>query len=719
MIDWQIYLDDLLIEQPAGFGEIVMNIIRDEKWHGVLFEASTSALRFYGAAFDYLKAKKIQYGVDANVIFRANARCAGEAEYENAITGKLNFSAYRETCGQDCFVILSIEQTSCAMTLKNRFDQKVSIDSNIAVDGVTVLQNYNGLGLTMELATQAIPVGTIGQVSEDGDTVTLDGIIPVNTDRFAIRPTYERVTDESLQISQLIGAEYVSADGSPLSPILLLDDVLIDCFAGEFDYEIRLKGNFNIQWGVVLGTIDYVRMIVGTGEYPGSITVLHQENFPLTTPSSSIGSFDLSYSASLPLTPGEGFYIYFEAEGSGTEILVSPESFITFDPETSINISGSRECPPTDAQVYLVNETLSRAVEAITNRCLTVNSEYYGRTDSEPYAQDADGCGSLRMLTNGLKIRQAEEKEFFASPQELFDGLNAIDNIGFAIEMDGLLQKLRVEPVEYFYQDTKIMDMPLVPQMETQIVQSLIKTLVKVGYKKWEIQSVKGIDEFNSNKEFSTGIASLNNTLDITSNFIAAGYLIEDLRTRTLASTGREDTSFDNDIFIIAVTRTGYTYIVEQGNIESPSDIFSPETAYNWRLRPMYNLIRWAKTIFAAYPILADTASRLFFRSGVGNYEATGELPALDPCRLENRILAENDDLRPADADNTTPIWKPETVTFDYPLSLKEYKLIQATPHGFINLQCGQGEFIKAYISNVEYRPTTGQAQLTLLLKWV
>jgi hypothetical protein len=56
----------------------------------------------------------------------------------------------------------------------------------------------------------------------------------------------------------------------------------------------------------------------------------------------------------------------------------------------------------------MVNEVTSRVIESITNNQLKLTSDYYGRTDSLPFASVADGCGSLRALSTGLDIRRAK-----------------------------------------------------------------------------------------------------------------------------------------------------------------------------------------------------------------------------------------------------------------------------------------------------------------------
>ena len=115
---------------------------------------------------------------------------------------------------------------------------------------------------------------------------------------------------------------------------------------------------------------------------------------------------------------------------------------ITFDPETYVNLSANRSCPDTTALVSLVHEAASRVTEIITDRCLTVKSDYYGRTDSEPYAAAEDGCGSLRVLSSGLRLRNAPNPVHFMSLKDIFDGLKAIDNIGMGVEGS----ELRIEP---------------------------------------------------------------------------------------------------------------------------------------------------------------------------------------------------------------------------------------------------------------------------------
>lgn len=722
-MEWRFTLDSIEIDEPIGFAGITFKGLRDPVWHGIFINASTSTLGFYGAAFDILKAAKEADGVDATVIFSSEVRCEGETEYSPAISGKVNFRSYSESCGTECIIRMNIEDANCAMVFKNRFDQKVNVDSNIAFDQTTALTPYSGLGFNMPLATQEIPISADAEVKDPNDIVNMTDVNFFFSERdLLIRPLYQIVNDNSILTGQLNDPVNVFQDPGntfPLSPQVLLEENP-GCIDESFSYNITLKGSvfMNVVSTVGSGATVSIRTVVdywdGNGSHvgPGNLTgdaiPLHNDLVDTILDDETV-NFNVNYTGTVNLPVGYGLYAYIKVYyASGTDTSLIADFDVTFDPETSFFLSNVKACPPTPAQVYLINETLAHITEAITDNCLTVQSDYYGRVDSQPIESAQDGCGGLRIVTPGLRIRQATDKQFFASMKDLMDGLRAIDNIGMGIEDD----KIRIEPAEYFYQDVKILDMVLVPESELTIEEGLIYSNILTGYDKWEIKSIKGIDEFNSTKEFRTDIKAVSNQLNIRSKLITAGYIIENLRTQTLVNTGNTDNTYDNDIFLICVDRDGYGYHVEQGVTDNAADFFSPSTAYNWRVRPLYNLMRWFKSIGQQV---------LYFTAGTGNYLAAGNLNAADDCRLENKSLSESSDLHSTDFDNTidaTPIYKPEIITFEYPLSIADYKLIKANPYGYINMQCGNGAFVKGFIWTFEYRPAEGKGKFELLLKW-
>lgn len=760
MIQWRFHIDDLEISEPIGFDEITLEINRGDNWHGVFFEASTSDLRFYGAAADYLIEKKETLGLKSQVIFKAESRCEGEMDYTVVLQGKLNFGRYKKTCGNNCMVSMNVEQENCTMTMRNRYDQKVEIERTTAFDNLQALAVYDKLNFDMDLPAKDLLIQTKGTVLPTNDVIHYPSLW-IDFIFLAIRPSYGNELYNSINTGQLkdptSNIQYDAAAGGPLmSPQLLLEENIFCLPSGLMSYNIRLKGHISLtgkspgedkyfsSWHLMF--VEYKAddggAELGMARYPNlyntpTLTELESESHILPGWMKVVDEdFDVTWTGTLTPKAGYGYYAFVDVN---TSVDLKPfedfEFTVTFHPETSFDMSANKSCPSTTSKVSAIHETLSRVSEAITNNCLKVKSDYYGRTDSQPYTALLDGCGGLRVLTNGLHIRKDANAKFFVSLKELYEGLKAIDNIGMGIEPNPNITGfdwLRIEDVNYFYQDVEILSLPFVPHAEEAIDEPKHYSLIKVGYKKWEVENVNGLDEPNSNKEYRTSLSSVNNTLDITSNLISGSYPIEITRQQSFAVSGGADTKYDNEIFIICVDRAAYGFNVEQGNISglgpyaAPANVYSPETLYNWRIRPYYNLMRWFKSIVNSYPNLVDPDNKLFFSAGTGNYLAEGELIDgpydASGCKLENGPKAENDDLGILDFLNEvegTPIDKPETIRLKYPLSIREYKLIKAKPYGYISVGCNpDGSFIKGFIKQITYKPTKGEADFLLKLKW-
>lgn len=720
------YLDDIEIDEPIGYNELELSTKRDDKYHGMQFEASTSTLEFYGNGALYLQNQKALYGLRANVIYRSEIACDND-EFEEVYRGRLNFGKYKETCGNTCRVSLPAEEDNCAVIFKSRFDQKVDIDSVTAFDKLTGLPTYAGLGITIDIPAKALEVGTVGNVGPGSnainDTVSIGSY-------WIARPTYEVTENDSIDTGHLFPSvdkqAFPDDFAAPISPQLLFDDI-ITCFPGTFTYEFRNAGNIlleaedepfliqsikskAVQWDGV-GNIFENAVLIDEIEIEGTVG-----GFDYST------DFDATHSGTMAIPEGIGVYSFIEIA-----FAVPDDMFInlTYNPNTRMSITATKLCPDTPAQVYMVHETLSRVAEAITNRCLRIRSDYYGRIDSQPFAADTDGCGSLRVLTSGLKLRQApdDQDKFFASMKDLLEGLNGIDNIGFAIQEDDTIPGffvLRVEPMEYFYQDTEMLVLDSIPIADSEVQETLFYSKVLIGYKRWEVEEVNGLGEPNSNREYRTSLDTISNPLDATSAFVTGSYPIEVTRQQSFAESGAADTTYDNDIFLICVTRNAYDFEVEQGGITSPANIFDPATLLNFRLTPVRNLFRWAKSIFNSYPNISSSLDRLFFSSGTGNIIAEGQLTDSD-CRLENGNVAENQDLSINNFANTadaTPLYRPEYVTFEYPLSVAQYRMLKALPYGYISYQCGSSAYEKGFIQEIKFQVAKGIATFTLKKQW-
>lgn len=737
-------MDDTEIDEPIGWADLELSMKRDDKFHGMQFEASTGTLEFYGDAAAYLQSAKELNGLRANVIFKAEVACDND-QWEEVYQGRLNFGKYKELCGTTCRVSLPAEEDSCRVIFKSRFDQKVDMDSTLAFDKMTGLPTYAGLGIDMEIPAKALQSAVAGSVNDGGDAVNTV-IPPDDTDDYfvIVRPTYAIEEFNNINIGQLspVSNQEVSKDefAQPISPQLLFEDI-ISCFQGEFQYRFSFSGSFlvyKIDSPLAHPVLESAKLKVvtwdGTGTIFANAVLVEEIVLPYTgdiTESGIFGTFtDQVLEGTIPLGEGIGIYGYIEFRIDPFNILTDtlPAEIgvnVTFSSQTSVSIEALKLCPPTTAQVYLIHEALSRVTEAITNRCLRVRSDYYGRTDSQPFAATEDGCGGLRLLTSGLKLRQAPngQAKFFASAKDLIEGLWGVDNIGFGIEDDPNIPEhyaLRIEPVEYFYQDTELLVLDGIPNAEKAIQETQHYSKIQIGYKKWEVEDINGLNEPNSNREYRTSLDTISNTLDATSALVTGSYPIEITRQQSFAESGAADTTYDNEVFMITLNRNAYDFTVEQGGIVNDANIFDPDTLLNFRLTPARNMLRWAKSVFNSYSNFGSSAARIFFNSGTGNISAAGELSD-STCKLEATTLSESQDISLstfANQADATPLWRPEYMTFTYPLSIAQYNLLKGNSYGYISAQCGTGDYEKGFIQEIKYQVAKGIATFTLKMKW-
>lgn len=742
-MDYRFYLNTTEIQEPIGWADFELSMKRDDVYHGMQFEVGTSALRFFGAAATYLQEQKELNGLSAYVTFTAEIICDSEQdeEYESIVTGRLNFGKYKETCGDACIVEIPFEEEGCKVTFRNRFDQKVDIDKITALDNVTALPEYAQLGQTIEIPAKALQAAVDGNVADDGYVFNTSIGIGAGGLSFAsiyVRPDYsiERynniATGQLIAINNCVTNNTIMVDGcdDPVTPQLLFEEQQIDCFDGNFNYTSRKKGTLTVTGNN--GLFIFKHSIIkwnGVGDIFADGTIVQETilfdytaDLPNDLPEAPyVFPFDNTITGTTTIADGEGFYAVLGLRS----INFVHDIQIDYDTETLFTIDAVKLCPPSDSQYYMIHEALSRITEAITNKCIRVKSSYYGRIDSQPFAFDEDGCGSLRMITGGLKLRNAPEANFFISAKDLISGLNAIDNIGFSIEPDTTIPNrhiLVIEPVEYFYQDFEMISVDSVALVVSEIQESLHYSKINVGYKKWEVEQVNGLNEFNSTREYRTNVETINNTLDITSVLVAGSYPIEVTRQQSFAESGAADTTYDNEAFIITLERSAYDFIVEQDKVSNDTNIFDPATILNYRLSPVRNLMRWFKSIINTYPNINSSTNRLFFNSGTGNYTASGSLDDLTDCKLEVGVLAENQDIWAsdfADKANATPLFKNETASFEYPLSIAQYNKIKENPYGYISYTCGNSATqVKAYIKELKFRPARGMANFILRKKW-
>jgi|GEM_PF-6320536 len=298
--------------------------------------------------------------------------------------------------------------------------------------------------------------------------------------------------------------------------------------------------------------------------------------------------FSFSYVGPMVNIPsGTNVYLVFEfdfANRCSWDILNNKQGSpqictIAFSGKASFEVDSS--FPDTAAPVYLINESLSRVTEAISDEQIRVYSDFFGRTDSQPYntgvntyatglGTGADGEGSLLCITNGLLIRgqsllDGSQPPMPVSLKQLFEALNAIYNIGMTIEADPTrsgMNWLRIEPMSHFYplsvirqfNSTNLLVLDNVDEVTTEIQAEKYVGIFRTGYSKWQGEQTGGLDDFMNKREYRTTLSTSKNVLEKYCGFIGSSYAIETTRRQT--GINSQDWRFDHENFFICMKRS-------------------------------------------------------------------------------------------------------------------------------------------------------------------
>lgn len=781
-----------VIDEPIGWSDVSISLKRDMNSHGLFFDYGF-ALQFIESGYKYLKNAYDSGGIDQYIELKVEAECEDGVGFSEFYVGKLHLAKLVFDCTDFCFAECNLEPSGCLMKFRNRIDQKVDLQKCEDYDK-NALACYNFLPYTIKMKPKLVKKLTTGIVESNslyncnsyGGEVTAGTGCEHHEQSVFIEPFIESYIYKEVQNTNPLNGIISDnlADINPfVVPILpgtfnlkvkmnVQIQTWIDGFYGNTDATCGCSGNATIPAGTfvdnpcLLSTwfsgdptanranfrkindllLDFVIQVNGSD--------IHRQ-----TLASGVGlcmdyfkeDYCIDYNGSVNLNTNDQLKIFFQlyiAADLDRQLTTSRHLDYVFGitqrksstrcPDTKIQVQSETLEPATDSKVYMINEAFSRVVENITNDCLRVKSDYFGRTDSQPYTSASDGCGSLESITVGKHLRQFPDNLCLMNPsfKDLFDNMNAIHNIGYGLEPDtnrSGFDWIRIEPMEYWYNNTVLMTCDYIPNMRRKVMAEWYISLFDFGYEKWEAEQTSGLDEFAVKKQYRTTFSEVKSILEKRVKFIGSGYSIENTRAEKYAVDSTKDWRWDNDIFVVCVRRDGtatapYSLIsVEQGadclNVGTAANIIDPATVYNARISPNRNFLRWLPYLMANYSFdINNPLSYFRFVDGQGNYLAEMEL--INGCLYEKTgvNLKENQDIDSGDTNTVNqakPIFKFELIEYDYPMSLSEFQAIKANPRGVIEYRGSDMTALeKGYIYNLQYKPNEGIATFNLLPKY-
>jgi hypothetical protein len=392
---------------------------------------------------------------------------------------------------------------------------------------------------------------------------------------------------------------------------------------------------------------------------------------------------------------------------------------------------------------------LKRLLLIITGNSNALVSDYFSVTNQ--------GLMWNNLITTGLYIRNGQlldqaNPQIQTSYSQFFEDLNRIFNLGWGFEYNESLSiwQIRVEPMEYFYDETVLIgNFEKVSNItQNANVQDLVNSF-KLGFTdQWKNIAVSGIFEPHTYRGYSTPNRSRSadtKVLDLRSGILGAGYAIEFSRRLQYLrdDSGSSDRPNDYNLFIIWLNRdvwefnqyinpiagTGYqlpeetgTVIFQPGTVSAGSDLAgftnSPiKEIYNILHTPVRIAARWWKYLGMNTYGLPTSKASLFFESG--EYYTT-----LESSIFNYFFPTANQEITGTVAENTNIseailqtglnkyLFKPITLDFSFPQNLCSFIEMANIGTGFIRVTSGGFEFF-GFLESATNKPVDPNSGIT------
>jgi hypothetical protein len=726
--------NDHEISEPEGWNGAKIILDRDPEFCNLVerYEgAAGGAFIFYGAndevdgGINFIKEIEETYGFDSNIEFLSEL-APDDVNYETIFEGLLELSGKNEM--KDNKMQVPVIRDDFWAKFINRMDTPVNLSDLFDLDGnpvdpvvpitvnltsQTIRQKYEGVNSELDSQSFAflqpyvvvynIPAGDYGQIDFNKDIISEieEKFNPPRLDNpFLPSPlfTFKYGGDFTMEF-QLVLASGIGVYGDepgedpPLPGMFFYNGVYYNSTKMP-DTDVKVCYMLNNETPVELTQVD-----------SGSDTINSLSTFTTTISGNFIA--------------GDTLRLFLRNDDSVTRQAIVVKPFIK---ESYLRITHNTVYPDTQAQGYLIHDLIHGVLARIGLGPDPFRSDFLGSTFTNSRQYDEDGCGWMYVLIKGLQLREysLDEKPFFISFKQIWDGINPILNLGLGYEFSDDSpdhQYIIIGQKADFYEDDISIDFSNVREISSTYDQNMIFKTIKTGYKKWQSEDISGIDDPQTKQTRATRFEKTGKDLTLESDFIAASLAIETTRRKTREKSA--DYKFDNDNFIIALNQDDVSPDVYQPeldeNFDSITGLLNPEGRYNMVLTPLRNFLRWANYIGGCLQSYQTSVYK--FVSGEGNYDmvsdyscSSGQFCQAMSCdpRAENEDISVNDD---DFVDGYLHLALLYNITI--PMEWEEYKTIRENPKKAIGISQTSTGHIPFKIKRLEYDLVLGQATIS------
>ena len=568
-----------LTQEPGGWAEDELEIIRHKEYHGI-FTQFTNSLVFYNEAKDYIINNFKIRGLNANLYLSKYVLedIDGEIKYNQQYLGLADYNTMRI---RDNGVTIKFNSNDLEQLMKSHEGDEFELERSDSIDGypIGVLQKYSahvkGRDLTAAGESDVIDFAQEWDIAGERIGTVRTAIIAQGPARHS-----------SVDIEEWPG----STSGELPSNMFFVDSVA----AGEvIDITMKFDIRYYMEKLPLLGG-DNVDVRLRRHRWDG-VSAYTLESDEILFTSTTEGWFEFTAERTFLEVPHtDGFTLVFRKQQDNRGMLIKCERH-----NIKINTVERYEASPALDFIFFY-DGVDRLMKILTGQDNKFYSKFFGRTE-KGYAED--GEFGLVGLMSGLWARGWEQgsdlyKSMILSLKDAIDSAKAVFNIGVAIETINFSQRLRIEDLGYFYQDTVAIKLPYQAQnVEESIDKDLFFSGIELGYQfGGEYENEIGLDEPNTKTKWVTPLRKTENKYTRSSKIRSDEYGLEKLRRKPQIYYPTEDTAQDDHNWFLDLKATiGPNYeqkdwpdILQQ----EPTGVLSPSTYRSFRFTPLRMLFR-------------------------------------------------------------------------------------------------------------------------------
>lgn len=696
----------VLTQEPEGWDEDGLEYSRHDDYHGIFF-SFTNDLTFYKEAKDFIEETYNRLGVNAVLTLTKKMLINNDDDDLVLTSVYVAYADFKTMNFVDDGLKIKFNSNNLAEVLKSHESDKFEIERLTSIDNVTIPKfkkgNISIQGRSLQLVAESnitnVPNGAFVNLPLLGSIVNniyskrnwLYNSPSVNPRIFAMTPI-TKIISEGIPRFSSVDYPFFEIHGFTPSPSNTLTasnlfytnttDNLQTTRSLTVNYNLRVVFSMDPIVTAAIGTnltasINFykVRFNNQTGDYD-VIETVELNNFTGTSVrrevghtyvwSSVIGEFNEVGEINFELEYNEGVACTFNFSGD------AKAAFYNWD----LKVNEVADIAPSNNLSFtFVHDTWSRIMQIITGRDNAFYSKYFGRKE---LGYKEDGEGGLIGLISGFWVRAFDPdsdkyKSLTTSHVETLESMDAVFNVGLGIEVVGFEERIRVEPVEYFYREETVIKLTgQIYDYKRKITPNDFYSGLEFGYRRGgDYEDEQGLDEPNTRSSSVTPIRKSNKKYKKLARFRSDEYGLERLRRKPQLNFPDEDTRGDSDIWLLDVKRGSVDGSFDQKIwsdrlSELPSGIFSPPTYKSAFFTPLRMLFRHAKTFMDGIEPYRDRL--ITYANGVANVVLKTKFIG------ENKAYQENEDIPVADLDRA--LFKPEEVTFKHAYSDDLFNLI-------------------------------------------